>query len=292
MFLGPHLLFAARPGNPIDGNEEHPGSRSMCSRIERECLWHTGLMVVHPYLEHDGPIAFAHRGGRDVAPENTMASFEHAVSLGYRYLETDVHRTIDGALMSFHDPDLNRTCGIDAQIGEMTAAEVAEARVDGEHSIPLMSDLFEAFPDARFNIDAKSEESVEPLAALVKQFDALDRVCLASFSLQRLGRLRSLLGKRLLTNMSPAEVISLRLIGRVPGRAARAAQVPASIRGVTVVDQRFVTNAHRSDISVHVWTINDTTEMHRLLDLGVDGIMTDETALLRDAFIERGHWHS
>ncbi|MFT6393041.1 MAG: glycerophosphoryl diester phosphodiesterase, partial [Ilumatobacter sp.] len=96
MFLGPHPLFAARSGNPIDGNEEHPGSRSTCSRTEQECLWHTGLMAVHPYLAHDGPIAFAHRGGRDVAPENTMASFEHAVSLGYRYLETDAHRTVDG----------------------------------------------------------------------------------------------------------------------------------------------------------------------------------------------------
>jgi glycerophosphoryl diester phosphodiesterase len=249
-------------------------------------------MAAHPYLEHDGPIAFAHRGGHDVAPENTMASFEHAVSLGYRYLETDVHRTIDGALVSFHDPDLKRTCGIDAQIGDMTAAEVAEARVDGQHSIPLMSDLFEAFPDARFNIDAKSEESVEPLAALVQQFDALDRVCLASFSLKRLRRLRTSLGKGLLTNMSPAEVTGLRLIGRLPGGASRAAQVPTSMKGVTVVNNRFVTSAHVSDIPVHVWTINDAAEAHRLLDLGVDGIMTDETAMLRDVFVERGVWPS
>jgi glycerophosphoryl diester phosphodiesterase len=249
-------------------------------------------MAAHPYLEHDGPIAFAHRGGHDVAPENTMASFDHAVSLGYRYLETDVHRTIDGALVSFHDPDLKRTCGIDAQIGDMTAAEVADARVDGEHSIPLMSDLFEAFPDARFNIDAKSEESVEPLAALVQQFDALDRVCLASFSLKRLRRLRSSLGKGLLTNMSPAEVTALRLIGRLPGGASRAAQVPTSMRGVTVINKRFVTSAHVSDIPVHVWTINDAAEAHRLLDLGVDGIMTDETAMLRDVFVERGVWPS
>jgi glycerophosphoryl diester phosphodiesterase len=249
-------------------------------------------MAAHPYLEHDGPIAFAHRGGHDVAPENTMASFEHAVSLGYRYLETDVHRTIDGALVSFHDPDLKRTCGIDAQIGDMTAAEVADARVDDEHSIPLMSDLFEAFPDARFNIDAKSEESVEPLAALVQQFDALDRVCLASFSLKRLRRLRSSLGKGLLTNMSPAEVTGLRLIGRLPGGASCAAQVPTSMKGVTVINKRFITSAHVSDIPVHVWTINDAAEAHRLLDLGVDGIMTDETAMLRDVFVERGVWPS
>jgi len=260
-------------------------------------------MTSHPYFDHPDldpawPLGFAHRGGHDVAPENTMASFEHAVALGYRYLETDVHLTRDGMLVSFHDPDLNRTCGIDADISEMTAAEVAAARVrsddddddDAGHPIPLMSDLLEAFPTVRFNIDAKSDESVGPLAALVREFDALDRVCLASFSLRRLRSLRSLLGRRLLTNMSPAEVASLRLIGRLPGRTPRVAQVPPSISGIGVVNARFVTSAHASNIPVHVWTINDRPEMERLLDLDVDGLMTDETDLLRTALSERGFW--
>lgn len=223
-----------------------------------------------------------------------MASFEHAVSLGFRYLETDAHRTVDGVLVAFHDPDLNRTCGIDANIAEMTAAEVADARVRGddgtEHSIPLMAELFERFPDARFNIDAKSEESVGPLAALIEQSDALHRVCLASFELKRLRRLRSLLGAGLLTNMSPAEVLSLRAIGRLPGGSKRAAQVPVKAGPVTVVNKRFVLSAHLSEIPVHVWTVNDRVEMERLLDLGVNGIMTDETALLRDVFVDRGIW--
>ncbi len=223
-----------------------------------------------------------------------MAAFEHAVSLGYRYLETDAHRTTDGVLVSFHDPDLNRTCGIDARIGEMTAAEVEAARVRGadgtEHPIPLMAELFEAFPDARFNIDAKSDESIEPLAALVTEFDALDRVCLASFKLTRLRRLRSLLGPNLLTNMSPAEVGSLRLVGRLRGDVPRAAQVPVSAGQLTVVNKRFVTSAHLAEIPVHVWTVNDRTEMERLLDIGVDGIMTDETALLREVLVDRHLW--
>ena len=256
-------------------------------------------MARHPYLDHPDldpswPIAFAHRGGHDAAPENTLAAFEHAVSLGYRYLETDVHRTTDGVLVSFHDPDLNRTCGVDGRIGEMTAAAVADARVQGddgiEYAIPLMSDLFEAFPNARFNIDAKSEESVEPLAALIMEFDALDRVCLASFELRRLRKLRSLLGIGLLTNMSPAEVVALRTIGRLPGRAQRAAQVPVKAGPVTVVNKRLIVSAHVSEIPVHVWTVNERAEMERLLDMGVDGIMTDETELLRDVFVERGIW--
>ncbi len=223
-----------------------------------------------------------------------MASFRHAVSLGYRYLETDAHRTVDGVLVSFHDPDLSRTCGIDANIAEMTAAEVAHARVldagGTGHPIPLLADLFDAFPDARFNIDAKSDESVEPLADLVRRFGALDRVCLASFKLSRLRRLRALLGPRVLTNMSPSEVGALRTLGRLPGGAQRAAQVPPTMKGIEVVTPRFVANAHRTGVPVHVWTINERTEIERLLDLGVDGVMTDKTELLRDVMIERGSW--
>ncbi len=225
-----------------------------------------------------------------------MASFEHAVSLGYRYLETDVHLTTDGVLVSFHDDDLKRTCGVDARIGEMSSSEVAGARVAGtdgaEYTIPLMSELFEVFPDVRFNIDAKSEASVESLAAMITEFDALDRVCLASFELKRLRKLRSLLGPDLLTNMSPVEVAALRTVGRLRGDSKRAAQVPAKAGPITVVNERFIRNARSCGTAVHVWTINDRVEMERLLDLGVDGIMTDETSILRDVFVERGYWPS
>lgn len=249
----------------------------------------------HPYLQHPDldpgwPIAFAHRGGHDVAPENTMASFEHAVSIGYRYLETDVHLTLDGALVSFHDEDLKRTCGIDARIGEMTAAEVAEARVDGEHPIPLMADLLEAFPTARFNIDAKNDVAVEPLCDLVRAFDALDRVCLAAFELKRLKVMRSVLGTGLITNMSPVEIGTLLWTGRVFGAAHRIAQVPTSLGRLNIVNRRFISNAKQRGIAVNVWTINDRAEAERLVDLGVDGLMTDDTQMLRDLFVERGHW--
>ena len=246
----------------------------------------------HPYLDVGGPIAFAHRGGTSVAPENTMAAFQYAVDIGYRYLETDVHRTRDGELFAFHDPDLGRTCGIDRSIVEMTSSEVAEARVDGEHPIPRMADLFEAFPQARFNIDAKSDESVEPLSALVTRFGAIDRVCLASFKRSRLRRLEELLGPRLLTALSPTEIASLRFAGRVPGGGHRAAQVPPRAQRIEVVTEGFVSTAHLRGIAVHVWTIDDRAEMERLLDLGVDGIMTDDPDLLRDVMIDRNAWPS
>lgn len=252
----------------------------------------------HPYLDWPGPIAFAHRGGTSAAPENTMPAFEHAVSLGYAYLETDVHLTADGVLVAFHDANLMRTCGVDRRIAELTAAEVAELRVDGRAPIPLMRELLERFPDVRFNIDCKSDAAAPALVQLIRELDALDRVCVGAFSHARLRKLRALLGDGLLSCTSPQEVAWLRLLGRLPGTAHRAAQVPVrfdlpgGLLAANVVTDRFVEVAHGHGLPVHVWTIDDPVEMRRLLDLGVDGIMTDRPEVLRDVLVERGEWHN
>ena len=244
----------------------------------------------NPYLDPPHPIAFAHRGGVGEHPENTLPAFEHAVDLGFRYLETDVHATADGALVAFHDEDLGRTCGIDAQIGDLSWNELSEVRVDGVAPIPRLGDLLERFPDARFNIDAKADGAIEELAAVIERTGSLERVCLASFSSRRLRKLRKLLGPRLLTNIGPAGIAALSVLGRLPGSHPQAAQVPPSQGWYTVVDERFVRNAHRAGIPVHVWTIDEPDEMHRLLDLGVDGIMTDRPEVLREVFESRGIW--
>ncbi len=226
-----------------------------------------------------------------------MPAFEHAVSLGYRYLETDVHLTADGVLVAFHDTDLLRTCGVDVTIAASTWSELSELRVDGREPIPLMTDLLDRFPDARFNIDCKSDAAAPALVELVRVRDLIDRICIGSFSHARLIKLRSLLGADLLTCMSPQETARLRLTGRVTGAARRAAQVPvyagnsALARRVTVVNERFVRRAHSQGAAVHVWTIDDPTEMHRVLDLGVDGIMTDRPEVLRGVLTERNEWH-
>lgn len=247
-------------------------------------------MERHPYLDHDGPIAFAHRGGNTHAPENTIAAFEHAVGLGFRHLETDVHRSADGVLVAFHDADLQRTCGVDANIVDLTWAQIAELRVDGTEPIPRMTDLLDRWPDHRFNIDCKSDEAIEPLVELIETRSLLPRICVGSFSLKRLRTFRSRFGHDLLTSMAPAEIGALRIAGRLPGAHPRAAQVPVANGPLTVVNERFVANARRAGVPVHVWTINDAAEMHRLLDLGVDGLMTDDAPLLRDVMVERGVW--
>ncbi|MEL6890583.1 MAG: glycerophosphodiester phosphodiesterase [Actinomycetota bacterium] len=235
-------------------------------------------------------MAFAHRGGTDGAPENTLAAFEHAWELGYRYLETDVHLTRDGELVAFHDTDLARTCGVDAAIGDLTIDELRDIRVGGEHPIPLMTELFERFPAAHFNIDAKSDTTVTPLCDLVRRARAVDRVCLASFSQRRVDRMRSILGPGLMTNLGSIGVAQLRVFGRTFRRGHQSAQVPVRHGRIPIADARFVRAAKHLGIPVHVWTIDDPVEMGRLLDLGVGGIMTDVTAALRQVFVERDLW--
>ncbi|WP_367281733.1 glycerophosphodiester phosphodiesterase [Ilumatobacter sp.] len=248
------------------------------------------MVAVHPFLDWPGPIAFAHRGGTSEHPENTMPAFGHAVDLGYTYLETDVHVTSDGVLVAFHDADLTRTCGRPGVIDRLPWSEVSTARVDGREPIPLFEDLMEQFPDARVNVDCKADSAVDALVASLRRLDCLDRVCIGGFSDRRLRRLRSLLGDGLCSSFGPAQIAALRYTGRVPW-GGQAAQVPVRQGPVTIVNERFVDRAHRGGLQVHVWTIDDPAEMRRLLDLGVDGLMTDRPAVLKQVLVERGEWH-
>lgn len=247
-------------------------------------------MAAHPYLDWPGPIAFAHRGGASEHPENTMAAFQSAVDLGYCYLETDVHATSDGVLVAFHDPDLARTCDREGVINELSWSEVSKARVDGRQPIPLFEDLMEQFPQARVNIDCKADSALDSLIASLRKLDCLDRVCLGSFSDRRLRRLRAEFGDQVCTSYGPLQVVAQKFLGRAPW-GGQVAQVPVRQGPFTVVNERSVRVAHRRGLQVHVWTIDEPDEMNRLLDLGVDGLMTDRPQVLKDVLIARDQWH-
>ena len=169
-----------------------------------------------PFLDFGSIIPFAHRGGTSIAPENTIASFEHAVGLGFRYLETDVHRTADGVLVAFHDDNLARIVGDPRRISDVAWEELSEIIFDG-HSIPRMADLFERFPDARFNIDPKSDSAVDPLVSAIREHGAIDRVCVGAFSDSRLDAMRARLGPTLCTSPGPRATASALL----PGESAQ-----------------------------------------------------------------------
>jgi glycerophosphoryl diester phosphodiesterase len=280
-------------------------------------------------------MAFAHRGGAAHAPENSWRAFEHALGLGYWYLETDVQATVDGVLIAFHDRTLDRVTGRPGRIARMTHREVSQARIGGTEPIPVLEDLLGAWPDVRFNIDLKDAPAVLPLAQVMRRTNAWDRVCVTSFSASRLRAARRVFDRQVCMAASPIGAAVVRLGGprgprdqrrpgqgkATPGRLAagwpaagttvtgppptfngrsthltlaerlarsgvRCAQVPAP-----VATPSFVARAHALGLYVHAWTVNQPELMDSLLDIGVDGIMTDETVALRDVLVARGEWH-
>lgn len=240
-----------------------------------------------PFLDYGRIIPFAHRGGTSVAPENTLASFEHAINLGFRYLETDVYRTADGVLVAFHDDNLSRIAGDPRPIGDVGWDELSEITFDG-HSIPRMSDLFDQFPDALFNIDPKADSAVDPLVATIREYEAVSRVCVGAFSDRRLDRVRSILGPKLCTSPGPRATTSALLPWPLPGDHP-CVSLPETM-GAYRLGRRVVRRFQKQGYRVHVWTVNEESNMHRLIDLEVDGIMTDDCELLKNVLQSRGLW--
>lgn len=225
-----------------------------------------------------------------------MAAFERAVRLGYRYLETDVRATADGVLLAFHDDTLDRVTDRVGRVSALPYADVASARIGGCEPIALMEDVLGTWPNVRVNIDVKELGTIAPLVRVLRRTNAADRVCIASFSERRLAAVRALLGPHLCTSLGPRAAVALRLashgrlLAKLAGSDVPCAQVPARIRGMPLVTPAFVRKAHDLGVHIHAWTINNPREMHRLLDLGVDGLMTDDVELLRGVLISRGAW--
>ncbi len=249
-----------------------------------------------PFLEHDGPIAFAHRGGAAGGLENSMAAFQRAVDLGYRYLETDVHATADGVVLAFHDSTLDRVTDAVGQVARLPWSTVTRARIGGVEPIPRLEDLLGAWPEVRVNVDVKAAGAVGPLARLLARTGTVDRVCVASFSTRRLAAAREAVGPRLCTSLSTRGVARLRVAALHPlthrwsPRGVPCAQVPDRLGPMRVVTPGLVAAAHAHGQRVHVWTVDDAASMRRLLDVGVDGLMSDELITLRDVLRARGQW--
>jgi glycerophosphoryl diester phosphodiesterase len=250
-----------------------------------------------PFLDWPGPIAFAHQGGADEFPENTLKAFQSSAALGYRYMETDVHVTSDGVVVVMHDDTLDRTTDRAGTIARLPWNVVKEARVGGTEPVPRVDEVLEAMPDTRFNIEPKADAAVEPLIDVIRCAGALDRVCVGSFKDRRVTRARQALGPKLCTAAGTVATARVRFGSWLPGvgrfvahSAAACLQVPVGYGPVPLADRSIVRFAHAMERQVHVWTINDASEMTRLLDVGVDGIMTDRPSVLKDVLVSRGQW--
>ena len=255
-----------------------------------------------PYFDAPLPRIIAHRGfapegGTDV--ENTLPAFAAALALGATHLETDVHASRDGVAVISHDPDLGRLAGTASAVGSLDFAELATLDLGGGAVFSSLAETLAAFPTARFNIDIKSADAVAPTIAAVTAASAQNRVLVTSFSEFR--RSRALRG---LAVAYPAGVatsasavrfavalvagrIGLTPLLRLALRGTDAVQVPERAMGLTVPTPQLLRQLHRIGVEMHVWTINDAPTMNRLLDLGVDGLVTDRTDIAIDVLRSR-----
>jgi len=228
----------------------------------------------------------AHRGLAIEAPENTLLAFAKAAAVGAVYVETDVHVSSDGVAVVSHDPDLNRVAGRDVEVAKLTMAELRRVDLGHEQGLASLEEALDAFPDLRFNIDVKVAGAVAPVVAALERSRAASRVLLTSFSERRRLKLGALVPDAV-TSTGSTGVISARLASSIrwhgaltrARRGAVALQVPERVGAVRLVTARFVESVHRAGAEVHVWTVNDPADMERLLDLGVDGLVTDRADL-------------
>jgi glycerophosphoryl diester phosphodiesterase len=253
------------------------------------------------YLDHAGPIPLAHRGFSRDGLENSMAAFAAAVDLGMRYVETDVHATLDGVVVAFHDESLDRVTDRTGRITALRWREVSSARIGGAEPVPMLEDLLGTWPELRVNIDIKSPGAITPTVRVIERTQAHDRVCIASFSDERRRSTLLRLSRPVVTSAGRRTGALFRLAATAPPSVrvplvARALagvdglQLPVTHQGIPLVTRQTVDAAHAAGAFVHVWTINDRSEMHRLLDLGVDGLVSDRSDLLREVLVERGQW--
>ncbi|MDN4609733.1 glycerophosphodiester phosphodiesterase family protein [Arthrobacter burdickii] len=258
----------------------------------------------YPYLDNRAgtqpgplPLALAHRGFSPGGGENTMAAFERAVDLGFRYLEIDVRASGDGVVMVFHDEDLDRATDARGPIARRSASDLGGLSVGGHGGIPTLEALLLRWPHVRLNIDVKSDDCVRPFAELINRLSAHDRVLVASFSDRRRRAVLQLLERPTASSAGMAVDALLKLLAPLglAGPVARIAgvqalQVPETYRGVRVVTRRFLRSCRAAGLQVHVWTINERAEMDRLLDLGVDGLVSDAADVLADCMTARSAW--
>jgi glycerophosphoryl diester phosphodiesterase len=269
--------------------------------------WHSPRVDQHPYLGGGYPRAYAHRGwhvGDLAGCENTLAAFHRAVDEGFGYLELDVHASADGVPVVHHDATLDRTTDGAGLIAALPAAALTQVRVNGREPIPLLEQVLTELPTTRMTIELKAHDVVEPVLAVLERTDSWHRVCLGSYHDRRLTRARNAAGDRLFTSLAQASAFGLRArawldalprpLSQLPSPPVQGnlAQLPRRFGALTVVDEALLRTAHAGGREVHVWTVDDPVEMGALLDLGVDGLLSDRPDLLRDVLHSRDAWQA
>ena len=247
------------------------------------------------YGDGSEPLAIAHRGGAALAPENSLAAFALASALGLRYLETDIRVTADGQLVCFHDGTLDRVTSAAGPVRSKPLRDLRRLRINGIEPIPTFDEALDAFPQQCFTVDLKDQAAIEPLVKSLRRKGVAQRVCIAGAWDGWLAHVRrevpgisSALGWRSLTALLTCAKTGL----RPPKALATApfAHVPVTLARVPIFVERLVAMSHDIGVRVVTWTVDEPVVMRRLLDVGVDAIITNRPDVLREVLISRGQW--
>ena len=227
----------------------------------------------------------AHRGGSEVALENTYEAFADAYELGYRWLETDVQISKDGVLYAIHDTNLKRLVGINVYVHDLNSQDLDRILINRKYNIPRLELLIRKFHDVTFNLDAKNINAAKALVALLNRDRSYQNLCLGSFNHKIINYMRKFLKRDFLTSFSQWEVFSLLLdikLNRETRYDASYLQIPKSYFGFKLISKRLLDFCKKNEIKIHIWTVNKSEVMKDLIGMGVDGIMTDNCRMLLD----------
>lgn len=234
------------------------------------------------YLKYEGLAVLSHRGGALESSENTLDSFSYSQSIGCKFIETDVQVSSDGIPYIFHDNDLKRILNKSIKFSSLSSHEIDNLRIFGSNKIPKLEETLIEFPNLYFQIDFKTDEVAMPALEVIKRTKSNERVCIASFNSKRLSLVREN-SPELCISMGPIEVLNtvlsrFKLYGSaIPGDCL---QIPIYYYGLRLVTKKFVDYVQSKGLKIMVWTINDINTFNYLIDLNVDGIITDKPKLL------------
>ena len=230
-------------------------------------------------------IGLSHRGNSKKFIENSFEAFNSVFHMGYKYIETDLRITLDKKIIAFHDPDLKRLFNLDLQVKDLTFNEISNLYKEKNCSLLTLEDALKKFPDIHFNIDLKVEEVIQDSIKIVADLNAFDRVCFASFHSSHTRKvLRH--NQNAIVSMGIKDIALFKFF-KFNNKNIKIMQIPLKWKGIKILTRNLIQNADKSNLLVHVWTINDRKTINNLIDLGVNGIITDEPELLMEIMKER-----
>ena len=235
--------------------------------------------------QKDPFIGLSHRGNSKNFIENSFEAFNSVIQMGYKYIETDLRMTLDGRVIAFHDPDLRRLFDLDLWVKDLTFNEIANLFKEKKCRLLTLEDSLKEFPHVNFNIDLKVKEVIQKSIEIVGDLNAFDRVCFASFYSSRTEKvLRH--NQKAIVSMGMKDVALFKFF-KINDKNKKIIQTPLKWKGIKVLTRNLIQKAHKSNLLIHVWTINDRKTINNLIDLGVNGVVTDEPELLMEIMKER-----